>query len=112
MTSTAYDDQFAPDEHQSCSVTAEEVMEQVQVYASTWSLVGGPFDSGDTLDRAHSEKAKLKILVERLAFERDAYREGLQELADRNWPEDGIKIGFKERQYPEHLRQQAGRGAA
>lgn len=90
--------------HQSCSVTAEEVMEQVQVYASTWSLVGGPFDAGDTLERAQGEKAKLKLLVERLAFERDDYRDSIQHMADRLQP--GSIIGMKESQYPLHLRQQ------
>jgi hypothetical protein len=55
-------------------VTAEELMEQAQTYASTWSSVGGPFDDGNTLARAEEEKAKFWSLVEQLVQERDDYR--------------------------------------
>ena len=46
---------------------AETVMEQAQVYASAWSLVGGQFDDGSMLGTANEEKAALRALVERLA---------------------------------------------
>lgn len=41
----------------------DEIMEQAQVFASAWSLVGGPFDSGDCLDHATDEKARLREMV-------------------------------------------------
>lgn len=41
----------------------EQVMEQAQVFASAWSLVGGPFDAGDGLELANEEKAQLRALV-------------------------------------------------
>lgn len=56
------------------SVTAEELMEQAQTYASTWASVGGPFDDGNTLARAEEEKDKFWSLVEQLVQERDDYR--------------------------------------
>lgn len=54
------------------SVTAEELMEQAQTYASTWASVGGPFDDGNTLALAEEEKAKLWRLVERRDTETQA----------------------------------------
>lgn len=39
------------------------IMEQTQVFASTWSMVGGPFAADDQLERAEGEKAELKKLV-------------------------------------------------
>lgn len=46
---------------------AEEAMEQAQVYASSWSLVGSRFDDGGMLELAQEEKANLRALVQRLA---------------------------------------------
>ena len=89
---------------QSSSVSVKEVMDQAQVYACTWSCVDGPFDAGDTLERAQNEKYRLQWLVERLAFERDQYRDSMQELSDRIDPDIGRVIGIKEDQYPKHLR--------
>lgn len=43
--------------------TTEQIMEQAQVFASAWSLVGGPFDSGDGLERAEQEKDELAAMV-------------------------------------------------
>lgn len=88
----------------SSSVTAAEILDQAQVYACTWSSVDGPFDAGDTLQRALEEKAELSRLVQRLAFERDGYRDSMQELADRLEPGKGVVIGIKESQYPQHLK--------
>ena len=42
----------------------DRVMEQAQVFASAWSLVGGRFDTGDGLALAEAEKAALRRLVE------------------------------------------------
>ena len=39
------------------------IMEQAQVFASSWSMVGGPFAADDQLERAEDEKAELKKLV-------------------------------------------------
>jgi hypothetical protein len=39
------------------------IMEQAQVFASSWSMVGGPFAADDQLERAEGEKAELKKLV-------------------------------------------------
>lgn len=39
------------------------LMEQVQVYASAWSLVGGPLDDGDGLERAEQEKRNLREMI-------------------------------------------------
>lgn len=43
----------------------DEIMSQAQVFASAWSLVGGPFDRGDELANAQARKAELRALVER-----------------------------------------------
>lgn len=45
------------------SHTKEQIMEQAQVYASAWSLVGSPFDGGDGADRANDEKAILRRMI-------------------------------------------------
>jgi hypothetical protein len=39
------------------------IMDQAQVFASSWSMVGGPFAADDQLERAKEEKAELKKLV-------------------------------------------------
>ena len=51
--------------------TKEEIIEQAQVFASAWSLVGGPFDCGDCLESAEQEKTHLKGMVAKLCAERD-----------------------------------------
>lgn len=85
-------------------VTADEIMEQAQCYTGTWSSVGGPFDSGDTLAQAEAEKDELRRLVERLAFERDCYRENIRDVARVLCPDGQIVIGLLENEYPEDLR--------
>lgn len=40
-----------------------EAMSQAQVFASAWSLVGGPFDDGDALETAEVEKLALRALI-------------------------------------------------
>ncbi|MGD1323550.1 hypothetical protein ACNHE5_01080 [Pandoraea pnomenusa] len=44
---------------------AEQIMEQAQVFASAWSLVGGCFDSGSMLAEAESAKAELRAMIEK-----------------------------------------------
>ncbi|MBV7478252.1 hypothetical protein [Pseudomonas sp. PDM31] len=43
--------------------TVKAIMEQAQVFASSWSMVGGPFAADDQLERAEGEKLELKKLV-------------------------------------------------
>lgn len=44
-----------------------QVMEQAQVFASAWSLVGGRFDTGNALSEAEEAKAELRTMVRSLA---------------------------------------------
>ncbi|VVP40447.1 hypothetical protein PS865_04829 [Pseudomonas fluorescens] len=46
-----------------CDKNIKAIMDQAQVFASSWSLVGGPFAADDQLERAQEEKAELKKLV-------------------------------------------------
>lgn len=41
----------------------DAIMEQAQVFASAWSLVGGPFDSGDGHAEALAAKEELRRMV-------------------------------------------------
>lgn len=41
------------------------IMEQAQVFASAWSLVGGPFDFGDGLAQAEAEKVALRKMLKK-----------------------------------------------
>ncbi|CAD6536089.1 hypothetical protein LMG27952_03105 [Paraburkholderia hiiakae] len=43
--------------------TIDAIMEQAQVFASAWSLVGGVFDSGNALETAEQEKAALREML-------------------------------------------------
>lgn len=45
----------------------DQIMEQAQVFASAWSLVGGPFDSGNAMSDAEDTKAELRTMVRSLA---------------------------------------------
>jgi len=59
------------------AITIEQIMDQAQVYASAWSLVGGPFDQGNLLEQAELEKQVLLEMV--TAFEDEAHTAGAQE---------------------------------
>jgi hypothetical protein len=41
----------------------DSVMEQAQIFASAWSLVGGRFDSGNGLEDAEQAKAELRAML-------------------------------------------------
>lgn len=41
------------------------LMEQAQVFASAWSLVGGRFDGGNAMDDAEVAKAELRQMIEK-----------------------------------------------
>jgi hypothetical protein len=45
----------------------DQIMEQAQVFASAWSLVGGRFDYGNALSEAHDAKDELRSMVRSLA---------------------------------------------
>ena len=51
----------------------EKLMEQAQVFASAWSLVGGMFDKGDQLKQAEEEKAELRRMMEESKLEEPAF---------------------------------------
>jgi hypothetical protein len=41
----------------------DSVMEQAQVFASAWSLVGGTFDSGNGMKNAEEEQKALRAML-------------------------------------------------
>lgn len=43
--------------------TVKSIMEQAQVFASSWSIVGGPFAADNQLELAEVEKEELEKLV-------------------------------------------------
>ncbi|WP_210249301.1 hypothetical protein, partial [Neorhizobium alkalisoli] len=47
--------------------TIDAIMEQAQVFASTYSLVGGGFDDGTKMEQSEEEKAELRRMVEALS---------------------------------------------
>lgn len=51
----------------------EKLMEQAQVFASAWSLVGSGLDSGDQLEQAEEEKDALRKMAESMALEQRAF---------------------------------------
>lgn len=42
----------------------DQIMEQAQVFASTYSLVGGRFDDGTKYQQSEDEKAELRRMIE------------------------------------------------
>ncbi len=46
------------------TISVDAIMEQAQVFASAWSLVGGPFDQGNALENAEEAKAELREMLE------------------------------------------------
>ncbi|MET3371972.1 hypothetical protein ABIC89_001013 [Variovorax boronicumulans] len=54
------------------------IMEQAQVFASAWSLVGGRFDFGDGLASAEEAKTELQQMLESALKARDAEIERLR----------------------------------
>ena len=43
--------------------SVKSIMEQAQVFASSWSMVGGPFAADNQIELAEVEKAELEKLV-------------------------------------------------
>lgn len=52
-------------------MTEAEIMEQAQVFASAWSFVDGPFDTGEGMAQAEAEKTALMHMIKTLVCERD-----------------------------------------
>lgn len=49
------------------TISVATIMEQAQVFASAWSLVGGPFDSGSALENAEDAKEELREMIEQFS---------------------------------------------
>lgn len=76
-------------------ITIDSLMEQAQVYASAWSLVGGMFDQGNQLQLAQEEKVRLEEMLEDFQEQTDANAApgNLQEIAEGlvAWHQQRIK---------------------
>ena len=48
---------------QALDAKVADLMEQAQVFASTWASVDGPFDDGNTMQRAEDEKVNLEAAI-------------------------------------------------
>lgn len=46
------------------TISIDSIMEQAQVFASAWSLVGGPFDDGSAQAHAAEAKDELREMLE------------------------------------------------
>ncbi|WP_425221754.1 host nuclease inhibitor protein [Pseudomonas sp.] len=62
---------------------ADQLMEQVQVYASAWALVGGPFDQGNALELAEEEKEATRDMIEDLIEQKDDQLNGIAECVQQ-----------------------------
>lgn len=65
-------------------ITIDSLMEQAQVFASAWSLVGGMFDQGNQLQVAEEEKVRLEEMLEDFQEQTNANAApgNLQEIAE------------------------------
>ena len=60
----------------------EKIMEQAQVFASAWSLVGGRFDNGNMLNEAEAAKKELRQMVAEALAEQPAQQESVGYVAE------------------------------
>ncbi len=76
-----------------------KIMEQAQVFASAWSVVGGPFDGGDAMEVATQEKDELRRMVAELVEERNRLACLVAELEESSnyWSEYEVPLGIVER---------------
>lgn len=76
-------------------ITIDTLMEQAQVFASAWSLVGGIFDQGNQMQIAEQEKTRLEDMLEDFQEQTDttAAPGNLQEIAEGlvAWHQQRIK---------------------
>jgi chromosome segregation ATPase len=61
----------------------DQIMEQAQVFASAWSLVGGMLDSGNALEDAETEKRDLRQTVTDALESLQSENAELRQLAER-----------------------------
>ena len=50
-------------------ITLDALMGPAQVFASSWSLVDGPFDNGDQMEPAKRGKADLRQMLEQFTMQ-------------------------------------------
>ena len=78
-------------------MTTNEILEQAQVFASAWSLVGSRFDSGNEIDNANEQKECLKQMLDALTAERDAYAAAADTMAASHKVErDALKADIRQ----------------
>ena len=78
-------------------MSTEKIMEQAQVFASAWSVVGGPFDGGDAMEVATQEKDELRRMVAELVEERDALAAKLKDAKHDRDEFRRVMNGFAEK---------------
>lgn len=78
-------------------MSTEKIMEQAQVFASAWSVVGGPFDGGDAMEVATQEKDELRRMVAELVEERDALAAKLKDAEHDRDEFRRVMNGFAEK---------------
>ena len=78
----------------------ETIMAQAQVFASSWSMVGGPFDRGNEIKNAEAMKLELATMIEAVFQQRDellvALNDAVQiaKVAHEYWDSDqDSKVG-------------------
>lgn len=64
------------------SHTKQSIMDQAQVYASAWSMVGGPFDRGQALENAEEMSRELSTMIEAVFQQRDELLVALEKAAE------------------------------
>lgn len=74
----------------------DSLMEQAQVFASAWSLVGGRFDDGGAMDDAEVAKAELRRMIEEALAgaegERQQSNEQVEPTEVRLWDSQWINV--------------------
>ena len=78
-------------------MSTEKIMEQAQVFASAWSVVGGPFDGGDAMEVATQEKDELRRMVAELVEGRDALAAKLKDAEHDRDEFRRVMNGFAEK---------------
>ncbi|KLN54717.1 hypothetical protein [Variovorax paradoxus] len=57
----------------------DQIMGQVQVFASSWALIGGRFNGGDALEHAEAQRVELRNMV-------------LGAIVARAWPQGQVLV--------------------
>lgn len=63
-------------------MTVDDIMEQVQIFASTYSLVGGSFDDGTKMQQSEEEKALLRSMIAELVDDSASWEKLYQRAQD------------------------------